>query len=310
MPDNPNTNLSIVILNWNAADDTVGCVNNILAWTRLTPAVFVVDNASQDDSVAVIERECPTIHLICNSVNTGFTGGTNTGIAQALALHIAPVLLLNNDAYIDESSVIELMKALEADDTLGFVGPLMFDAEKPERLISAGGKNPIKHHQTRLAAPRSTQTVYPVDNVSGTAVLIKVDVFETVGLLDEDFFFSTELADFCMRAKQYGYFSAIVPTAKASHTVSRSSSRRDTLYVYYIIRNRFIIIRNSPYTLKFLWLLFWGLYSLTLSLKLRFGGNLATAKAVQMGLSDGLQKRFGGQNERVMAACTPLIEPK
>ncbi len=223
--------LSIVILNWNAADDTVACVNNILTWTQLTPAIFVVDNASQDNSVAVIEQECPTIHLIRNSENTGFTGGTNTGIAQALSRYNAPVLLLNNDAFIGESSLIKLMKALKADDALGFVGPLMFDAEKPERLISAGGKNPIKHHQTRLTKPLSEHTVYPVDNVSGTAVLIKAAVFEMVGLLDEDFFFSTELADFCMRAKQYGFLSAIAPTAKASHTVSRSSSRRDTLYV-------------------------------------------------------------------------------
>ena len=74
--------------------------------------IVVVDNASADDSCAVIARECPQVHLICNSANEGFAGGNNRGIEVALTVGDAPVLLLNNDASIAEDDTIRLMQTL------------------------------------------------------------------------------------------------------------------------------------------------------------------------------------------------------
>ncbi len=302
-------NLSIIILNWNAADDTMRCIKQILAWQTLKATIIVVDNASHNDNVKAIAAEYPDIYLICNSENLGFSGGNNQGIREALRLKQAPIFLLNNDAHIDEQAVIRLLQTLAENDNIGFVGPLLYDEEQKEYLISAGGKNPVKNHHTRVLNLPIDIPIHTVENVSGTAVVIKAEVFHTVGFLDEDYFFSTELADLCMRAKQTGYLSVIDSRARAYHTLSRSSSLRDTLYVYYIIRNRFIFIRNSPYKLKFLYRSFWALYSLALSLKLRISGNLGPAQAVWMGLVDGLQGRFGGQNERVLSTCAKLVNP-
>jgi GT2 family glycosyltransferase len=301
--------LTVVVLNWNAAKDTVNCVQQIVAWQHLNPAILVVDNASSDDSLKIIARECPTIQLISNAENLGFAGGTNRGISEALSVGNAPILLLNNDAFINEGDVIRLLETLEKNDKIGFIGPLLYDADKEDRLLSAGGKNPIKHHHTRILTLTPGEPVRSVEYVSGTAVIIRAEVFRRVGLLDEDYFFSTELADLCMRAREGGYRSAIDTRARAYHTISRSSGLRNTLYVYYIIRNRFIFIRNSPYRLKILFYIFWTTYSLMLSFKLYVSGKLATAQAVRIGLTDGLQGRYGGQNERVLSICSKSTRP-
>lgn len=300
--------LTVVILNWNAAEDTVNCVRHIVAWQHLNPTILVVDNASGDDSREVIAREFPTIELISNTENLGFAGGTNRGISEALAVGNAPILLLNNDAFINEADVVRLLETLAENNRIGFIGPLLYDADQRDRLLSAGGKNPIKHHHTRILRLTPGEPVRLVEYVSGTAVIIRADVFRRVGLLDEDYFFSTELADLCMRARKESYQSAIDTRARAYHRLTRSSALRNTLYVYYIIRNRFIFIRNSPYKLKILFYIFWAVYSLMLSAKLFVSGQLATAQAVRIGLMDGLRGRYGGQNERVLAICAKSIK--
>jgi len=293
--------LSIIILNWNAAEDTIRCVHDIVAWEQLRPTIWIVDNASAKDDVAAIARACPEAHIIRNEVNLGFSGGANRGIQAALQAGDAPILLLNNDARIDESSVIHMLRILQASDDIGFVGPLLFDADEAHTFISAGAKNPILHHQTRIVTlPQAEQQ--EVATISGTAILIRPAVFKTVGLLDEAYFFSTELADLCRRARQSaGYRCIIDAHARAYHRIRRSARYRSALYPYYIIRNRFLYIRRFYHALPRLWLIgFWASYSLALSVKLRMTGETATRRAVWLGLVDGLQGRFGGQNERVL----------
>jgi len=301
--------LAVVILNWDAAEDTIRCLRNLASWNRVSPTIFVVDNASPPESAAAIAQAYPDIHLLRNEENLGFAGGTNRGMAEALARGNAPILLLNNDAFINEEDTIRLLRTLKENEDIGIIGPLLFDAEQKERLLSAGGKSPIKHHHTRILKLAPGAPVRPVEYVSGTAVIIKAQVLRQVGLLDENYFFSTELADLCMRAKQHGFLSTVDTRARAYHTLSRSSGLRNTLYVYYIVRNRFIYIRNSPYKVKTLFYIFWTAYSLALWLKLHLAGQPAPARAVRLGLIDGLQRRFGGQNERVLSACSKLSSP-
>ena len=140
--------------------------------------------------------------------------------------------------------------------------------------------------------------------VPGTAILVRAQVFRTVGLLDEDYFFASEIVDLCLLAVQHGYLSAINSRARAYHDLGRSSEFRSALHVYYIIRNRFLLIRKFHRKRK-VWLVsFWALYSLALSLKLWLKKDKAAARAVRLGLVDGLQGRFGNQNARVLAATS------
>lgn len=290
------TRLSVIILNWNAAEDTIRCVREVSDWEAVRPSIFVVDNASTDGSAEQIARACPDVQLIRSQENLGFAGGTNLGIRSALAAEAAPVLLLNNDAEMSGADAARLAQTLAEKPQIGCVVPLLYD--EAGALIAAGGKNPVKHMQTRLRELPET-AVGQVEVVSGTAVLIRPELLQRVGLLDERFFFSTEVADLCLQAKKAGFICAVDRRAKASHTISRSSHLRSTLYVYYIVRNRFLILRNH-YRYNGPLFLFWAAYSLALAGKLWFGGQRPSARAVWLALKDGLRGRFGGQNERVL----------
>ncbi len=292
--------LSIIILNWNAAADTIRCVQRITTWKQVRPIIWVVDNGSSDGSVETIAQKYPFIRLICNPINLGFAGGNNRGLSEALALGDAPILLLNNDAWIDEKDVIQLLETLQTTPQIGFIGPLLYDAEQPDKLLAAGGMSPVKRHHSHLHKFESDLSILTVEYVPGTVIIGRAEVFRTIGLLDEDFFFSVEVADLCLRARRQGYLSAIDTRARAYHTLSRSSKLRETLHTYYIIRNRFILLRNHHRWNVWLYS-FWTLYSLALALKLQLGGKTHTARSVYLGLLDGLRGRFRGQNERVLA---------
>jgi len=303
--------LAIVILNWNAAADTIGCVRSIISWKRLQPTILVVDNASTDGSPEVVSRECPEVHLIRNSTNLGFGGGNNRGIVEALSLSMgtgdASILLLNNDARIEEDDVIRLLETLQANEQIGLIGPLLFDAEQRDKLLAAGSKNPARHHHSHNYRLPTGGPVQIVECVPGTVIVVRPEVFREVGLLDEDYFYGSEVADLCLRARQHGYLSAVDTRARAFHELGRSSRFRDTLYSYYIIRNRFLLIRKFHQKWKVLLYAFWTLYSLALSLEVQLSGKVAAARAVRLGLFDGLQGRFGGQNERLLTIASDAI---
>jgi GT2 family glycosyltransferase len=291
--------IAIIILNWNAAADTIACVQSLQGWTAVLPKIWVVDNASADDSVVQIRTACPDVHVLACEENLGFAAGSNLGMRLALQQKNLPVMLLNNDARIGEADVARMLAILQADETIGAVVPMLCD-EATGATISVGGKNPVKHVQTRVQEFDAHEELLFVECVSGTAVLLAPQFLQQVGLLDERFFFSTEVADLCLRGHKAGFRFAVALQAKAVHEVARSSRLRDTLYVYYIIRNRFLILRNHYRWNIFLWS-FWALYALALAVKLRLDGKRPSSRAVWIGLLDGLTGRFGGQNERVLA---------
>ena len=104
--------LAVIILNWNAAEDTIRCVQSITQWTQLHPTIWVVDNGSADGSAERISTACSNIHLIRNSFNLGYAGGNNRAISAALAQGNAPLLFLNNDADITEANVSQLLETI------------------------------------------------------------------------------------------------------------------------------------------------------------------------------------------------------
>ena len=293
--------LAVIVLNWNAAAETISCVRAIASWKRLRPTVWVVDNGSADGSAGVIARECPDVRLIRNSVNLGFAGGNNRGIVQALSTGDAPLLLLNNDAFIEEQQVIRLLDTLQADERLGFVGPLLFDADGEGRLLSAGGRDIARHTNTHIGKVMDGAPVRKVDYVPGTVVVVRAAVFRAVGLFDQDYFFGGEVADLCERARQHGYSSAIDARAQAFHATSHSADLRGTLHIYYVFRNRLLFIRKFRRAQIIPLYSFWTLYGLAVSLRAQLRGEQIRARAIRLGLLDGLRGRFGGQNERVLA---------
>jgi len=293
--------LAVIVLNWNAGPETIRCVQRLSSWQQMPPTIWVVDNASTDGSVEAIAEGCPSARLVRNAANLGFAGGNNQGLRQALAADSASILLLNNDASIDEPSAIRLCMTLVECEALGFVGPLLFASGETQSLLSAGGLSIATHIHTHTSRLTPGPYVRLVDYVPGTAVMIRPKAL-AVGLFDEDYFFSGEMADLCERARALGLESAIDTRARAIHTRHDPSRLRDTLYTYYSLRNRFLFVRKFRPRQR-AWLYgFWLLLGLTMRARAALQGRSDRAQAIHLALSDGLRGRFGGQNERVL--CT------
>lgn len=292
--------LGAIILNWNQADDTIACVRDLFRALEPGDAVWVVDNASEDDDAARIAAACPEARLVVSPRNLGFGGGNNLALREILALGSTHVLLLNNDARIEREDLAVLRRVMTARPDLAAIGPLLFDGHEPDRLLSAGGRDIAHHVATHQTSLDGSVELREVDYVPGTCALLSVDVLSTVGLLDEEYFFAGEMADLCRRMWSAGRPCLVANRARALHFTDRSSHHRGELYAYYVLRNRFLYLRRhypeSRRKLGFDWTVrgfrFW--------LEALFQGDRRRARALRKALLDGRMGRFGDRNRAIL----------
>lgn len=300
--------LSVIILNWNRLQETLACIQSVRSWTTLSPEIWVVDNASEDQSRQKIPQEYPEIHFIPSNQNRGFAGGNNLALKQILMQDFDATLLLNNDTVIAEKDVLKMIETLKVHKSLSIVGPLLYSTANDNTPISIAGRDIATHMNTRKYISKSDlsnlstkDNLYHVDYVPGSAALIRTELFRSVGLLDEAYFFSGEIADFCERIKKAGYFCAIETSAQAIHPIHSSHPLRSTLYLYYNLRNRFLFIRKfRPQQLFFL-SAFWYAVGLAMIIGALARFRFIQARAVWLSLIDGVSKRYGNQNDRVLS---------
>ncbi|MGH9459584.1 MAG: glycosyltransferase family 2 protein [Vicinamibacteria bacterium] len=293
--------LGVVVLNWNAVEDTERSIVSVQAWSaeRLggRPALWVVDNGSQQPGIESLSERYPEVHFLRNSSNEGFAAANNLGIVSAMKSGADAVLLLNSDASLDERSVASMLATLASQTRIGVVGPTLWDGNK---LLAAGGRDIARFNVTHLIPSHPPTELLDVDYVPGTAALVSRQVFETVGLLDEDYFFSGEMADLCCRARRQGFRCVVDPSARASHDLSRSAEVRDSLHVYYIFRNRFLYARKHHPRHKTWHYTVWTLRGAAAAMRAVAKGNVRRARTIGLSVLDGLSGRFGGQNDRVL----------
>jgi GT2 family glycosyltransferase len=293
--------LSVVILNWNAAEETAACLRSVEAWSSTglvdRPAIWVVDNASRPPGIAQIRREFADIRILASPMNRGFGGGNNLGIEAALGTGTEAVLLLNNDASVGAEGVATMLRTLTSDSAIGVVGPTIWHRGE---CVSAGGRDIARYAVTHLRPSAPPVTPVDVDYVPGTVALFRREVFEQVGLFDEDFFFGGEVADLCHRARLHGFRSVIDPGARAEHDLDRSLQMRQTLHVYYVVRNRFLYVRKHHARHRVRLYGRWILRGLLTGAAALSRGQWRRARSVTLGVLDGVRGRFGGQNARVL----------
>ena len=184
--------LSIIILNWNTAELLKTCVAKVREHTTHPYELVLVDNGSSDGSVEMIEslRGEDTV-TVFNDRNLGFSGGNNRGIAAASG---DVICLLNSDAFVTPGWDRTLLACMEREDA-GMAGPW---------TNSAKGSQRKKGYHRLIPAPLRGSA--HVDYLSFFCVMIKREVFEAIGTLDEGFGLGTcEDDEFCRRAKAGGF---------------------------------------------------------------------------------------------------------
>ncbi len=243
--------LAIVILNYNRADLLEGCLASIYAHpTRCQLTVWVVDNASTDNSVDMVRTRFPQVQLIVSAYNGGFAYGNNLALRQIVYDstfhgHEEPeyVLLLNNDTVVPPDALDGLVDYLEQHDAVGVVGPrLLLPDGTLDLACRRSFPTPLVslYRMTGLARlfPRSRRfgrynLTYldpacetEVDAVVGACMLLRTSIIREVGLLDEQFFMYGEDLDWAYRIKQYGWRIVYYPDVHVWHYKRAASNRR------------------------------------------------------------------------------------
>ena len=199
-----------------------------------------------------IENSTPLqLTIIKNKKNSGFPGGNNVGMKYALKFFNTDyILLLNNDTVVEENFLGELIEKGESREDIGILGPKIYFYDEPNTIWSAGCKISWKLSRgiqigTNEIDKGQYDTEKEVEYVSGSAFLIKKEVIEKIGLMDETYFLYFEESDWTLKANQEGYNSLYVPSGSVWHKVSRSGGGiSNPIGLYYITRNRWIFMEK------------------------------------------------------------------
>lgn len=252
--------VSVTIVTWNSAKDILQCLASVRKQDYPRLEIIVVDNASTDDTIKLIEEHFPAVPIIKNQVNKGFAAGQNQAINASRG---AFVLLLNPDVVLSKDYVSLMVKAAATHPSLGMItGKLWRHNKQSGPIIDTTGiiltKN-NRHLDRGFDTVDKGQYDDPslVFGVSGCCAFLKRDMLEDVAYegeyLDEDFFSYREDVDLAWRAQWRGWRALYTPHARGFHVRKVHPENRNELSPlinYHSSKNRFLLrIKNQPLNL-------------------------------------------------------------
>jgi N-acetylglucosaminyl-diphospho-decaprenol L-rhamnosyltransferase len=238
--------LSIVIVNWNTCDLLRGCLAALTEDAApgaedghpssfvLRPSSFqiiVIDNASADDSAAMVAREFPAVQLMVNEGNLGFARANNRGIAASFG---RCVVLLNSDTVASPAALATLVAFMDAHPEAGVVGPRLLRPDGTAQPYAFGG-DPTLAYLLRRGISRllrrghlhdwDTDAILEVDWVSGACLMARRAAIERAGPLDEAMFMYFEDNEWCLRIRKAGWKVYYDPQAEIVHLSGQSLAK-------------------------------------------------------------------------------------
>lgn len=234
----PPPKLSIIIINYKTPELCIGCLASLSNINSITVEKVVIDNASNDGSVAQITQSITQNNwshtkVISSENNGGFSAGNNIGISDSMGDFI---LLLNSDTIVRPGAIDLLVQTLIDNPDIGMASPrLEWPDEQPQEscfrfhrpineLIRSACTGPITKLFKRYEVPIAVgdEISYP-EWTSFACVLVRREVFDQIGLLDEEFFMYFEDVDFCQRARRADWNIIHNPKARVVHLRGGSS---------------------------------------------------------------------------------------
>ena len=230
--------ISLVILSWNTKNLLRDCLKSINL--KDVFEIIVVDNNSSDGSWEMVEKEFPNVKLIKNKKNLGFAKGNNQGIRKAKG---DLIMLLNSDTIISKGSLKKLVNVFLKNNKIAAASPLLLFKSgeiQEDYYMKFPNLWQIFFYHNRLLRPLILKTplknlilsklskkkIIEVEQLPGAALMAKKEVWDKVGLLDEDYHFLYEDVDWCFRAKKLDLKLTVVPEAKIIHFGGGSWKKR------------------------------------------------------------------------------------
>ena len=237
--------IGFVILTWNSEQVIGKCLASIAGLESVKPFAVIIDNGSIDGTLKTVsqyKKKFPALFTVLRyRKNMGTTVSRNAGIKRLLDRGFDCICILDSDTVVNDSAFLTLTAELDAHPEYGVIGP---------KLVTSGGvvqmsarcfptfleklykACPIEHLQKKGEAmekqepPHCGMTSWPVDYLMSACWLVRPDVFQKAGLLDEKIFYAPEDAEFCIRVWKAAYQAAYCPGAEIIHEWQRLSKRK------------------------------------------------------------------------------------
>ena len=221
--------LSVIIVSYNTRAMTLECLEVLRTALGALPAeTILVDNASQDGSVAAVREAFPEVRVIASERNLGFGAANNVAMAEAAGEFF---LLLNSDAFPKGDALPVLVEYLRSHPRMGAAGPRLLNRDGSLQVSCWKFPSPVRSwlEGVGLAAafPRHPQLgdyyrwahdeERTVDFVIGACLLVRRQVLATVGGFDERFFMYAEETDWQKRMHKHGWEVGFTPRAEVTH---------------------------------------------------------------------------------------------
>jgi GT2 family glycosyltransferase len=253
---NSNKPIAVIILNWNGEALLREFLLKVIATTDSTLAdVIVADNGSTDGSVSLLEQEFPQVKLLKFTENYGFAEGYNRAIEQTKYKY---TILLNSDVATSDNWLAPLYEYMEAHLEVGACQPKLLSYREPKMFEYAGAsggfidKNGYPYCRGRLFATVEKDNHQYDDIISvfwatGAALMVRSEVYLSVGGLDKDFFAHMEEIDLCWRILLAGYDIKVIPQSVAYHLGGGSLPASNPRKTYLNFRNNLLLLhKNLP----------------------------------------------------------------
>jgi GT2 family glycosyltransferase len=238
--------LSVIIPNWNGVRHLPTCLNSLRQQTYPRLEVILVDNASTDESVALVQREYPDVAVLQLDGNLGLTGGINRGIQLARGEIIAP---LNNDTEVCPGWAEAMVAALLDHPDAGMAASKILLFDQRDILHSAGDAYGVDGIPVNRGVWQKDEGQFDDDEYiwggCGGAVAYRRAMLEDIGLFDEDLFMYCEDVDLNWRAQLAGYKCVFAPEAVVYHYLSATGG--GVIASFYTGRNTvWVLVKNYP----------------------------------------------------------------
>ncbi|SIR29117.1 glycosyltransferase family 2 protein [Maribacter ulvicola] len=283
--------IAVVILNWNGEVLLERYLPSVINYSN-DADIYVADNASTDGSVAFVTANYPTVKIIQNSENGGFTKGYNDALAHVDADIFC---LLNSDVEVTPNWLTPIIETFNKVPEAAIIQPKILDLLKKDHFEYAGAAGgfidqlgyPFCRGRVFQTLEKDTGQYNDISEIfwaTGACMFIKKEVFQELNGFDEDYFAHQEEVDLCWRAKNHGYKIFYVGTAKVYHLGGSTLSNMNPKKTYLNFRNTlFSITKNLPrrkaFIIILLRLLLDGIAALRFLFQFRFKHFLAIFRA-------------------------------
>lgn len=259
----------IILVNYNAKEHTIECLESIKNIAYNNYKVILVDNDSEDKDFEFIKKTYKDTMIILNNDNYGFAGGNNIAIKYAVENNAKYILLLNNDTIVKKDFLNSLVDGMKKNDNIGIaVSKILYYSDRDTIWYGGGDINYIKGNSIVHGLNEIDKGQFDKSRLctfaTGCCMLINTNILDKVGMMDESYFLYYEDADYSMKISKEGYKILYCPESVIYHKESVATKKFSYNYQYYFAKNRLLFIKKnfsirsklSSYPITIMWLFF------------------------------------------------------